>query len=95
VPLALRHLVLGHPKAFGQRDFNLIFIRATFGLAGRAAHYEFAWRAPAEFDSGCLSLLTCLRAIKGRSNLRPGRTSHQPYRFWLPATACTGCDQEK
>ena len=32
---ALGRLVLGHPKAFGQRDLDLIFTRATFGL-GRA-----------------------------------------------------------
>ena len=63
-PLALRRLVLAHPKAPGQRHLDLILARPPLGLAARAAHHELARRAPAQRDAGDPAFVSCLGAIE-------------------------------
>src|ERR1044071_934751 len=62
LPFTLRRFVLGHPKAFGQYHFDLIFTWTAFGLGAGAAHDERAWGTPAEFNAKDFALVACFRA---------------------------------
>src|SRR6266576_708176 len=62
-PISLCGFVLGHPEALGESDLDLIFVRAPFGFARRAAHNEFSRRTPAEFDADDLAFGSGLGAV--------------------------------
>src|SRR5262249_38629692 len=51
-PLALRHLVLAHPKALGERHVDLLLVGKPLGFVVRTAYSEPPGRAPAKLDAG-------------------------------------------
>ena len=69
LPLALRRLVLGHPKASGQCHLDLIFSRPPFGFVAWASHDEAAGRTPAELDGVDFALLASVPAAEGSRRL--------------------------
>src|SRR6266851_6796451 len=65
LPLALGHLVLTHPKAFGQCHLDLVFVRASFWLVPRTAHSKVPWRTPDEIYPGSFAGCATLRSQEG------------------------------